>query len=299
MEWLLLSVIILVNISLWIYEINREPVLWEVVNNTSTASIENQKNNTNVTANKDAEIHEFIDTHTRRKQKHKQKSKQNILRFNFDPNRISEDSLRLLGVPARVAQTWCKYRNKGGVFYSKRDIRKIYGLEDTLAVQLEKWIYFTSSKKKNKRQQARISKPSQPHILINQAGTEEWQKLKGIGPYYSRKITGYRTQLGGFNRIEQVRETPGLPDSVYQKIKAFLIIKRNPRKININQTDYITLLKHPYIKKKQAGLIIKYRQQHGRFKSTDEILKIKALDSNFVKRILPYLSIHTNEADNI
>ena len=59
-------------------------------------------------------------------------------------------------------------------------------------------------------------------ILINNVGiykagdffastVEDWQKLRGVGPSFSKRIVKFRDRLGGFYSIEQVGETYGLP----------------------------------------------------------------------------------------
>ena len=50
--------------------------------------------------------------------------------FSFDPNRILVDSLLLLGFDKYVAERLDKYRQKGGVFYDRGDLKKIYGLSN-------------------------------------------------------------------------------------------------------------------------------------------------------------------------
>ena len=52
--------------------------------------------------------------------------------FLFNPNEISADSLMLLGFPKKVAERLINYRSKGGSFYIKKDVKKIYGLTDQL-----------------------------------------------------------------------------------------------------------------------------------------------------------------------
>lgn len=44
--------------------------------------------------------------------------------FNFNPNLISVDSLILLGVDKKITSRIHNYRNKGGVFYIKKDLKK-------------------------------------------------------------------------------------------------------------------------------------------------------------------------------
>jgi len=62
------------------------------------------------------------------------------------------------------------------------------------------------------------------------------------------------------------------------------------KKIPINTISAEALLLHPYIKKKQAYLIVNYRTNHGQYNQLEDLEKVKALTPDFIKRIAPYLS---------
>ena len=211
--------------------------------------------------------------------------------FQFDPNRISYDSLRMLGLSGYTANNWVKYRNSGGKFYDPSDVFKIYGIDSSLAKDLLSLIVLPASKKHSihKNQSSRNTS-----VNINLADQNEWQSIKVIGPYYSRKIIQYRKKLRGFSSIAQVRETPNLPDSVFLKIKPYLHLKQSPKPIDINEAGFIDLLKHPYFNTKQSKLITRYKKQHGPFNSMNDLHKIKGLDSEWIHKIRPYFYVKDN-----
>ena len=128
-------------------------------------------------------------------------------------------------------------------------------------------------------------------VDINKATVEEWQMLRGIGPYYSKKIVKFREALGGFVSVEQIGDTYNLPDSVFQKIKPYLQPSPILRKLNINTATIDELKMHPYIKWQDARVIVNYRKQHGDYQSPKDIEKILAFDAAYVEKILPYLSV--------
>jgi competence ComEA-like helix-hairpin-helix protein len=135
-------------------------------------------------------------------------------------------------------------------------------------------------------------KPSKD-IDINTASPEDWQQLPGIGAVRAQKIVRYRDKLGGFARIGQVAETYGLPDSIYQMIRAGLRLETPVfRMINLNTATAGEIYAHPYFSPQQARLIIAYREQHGRFGSAAEIGRIQAFtDKDWLERVLPYLTV--------
>ena len=90
--------------------------------------------------------------------------------------------------------------------------------------------------------------------------------------------------------MDQLKETYGLPDSTFQKIKKSLVVQTPHRFIPINEVSYKDLAKHPYINRKTARAIINYRIQHGDFKLLADLQKIILLDSTSYQKIQAYIS---------
>jgi len=60
------------------------------------------------------------------------KRKPLITPTDFDPNTVSKEDLKKMKIPFVVINTLDKYRNKGGTFKRKEDVKKIYGLTDSV-----------------------------------------------------------------------------------------------------------------------------------------------------------------------
>ena len=56
-------------------------------------------------------------------------------------------------------------------------------------------------------------------VNINNAGVEELTGLNGIGKARAEDIIRYRTEHGGFQKIEEIMNIPGIKDALFQKIK--------------------------------------------------------------------------------
>lgn len=56
-------------------------------------------------------------------------------------------------------------------------------------------------------------------VNINTAGIEELTGLDGIGKARAEDIIRYRTEHGGFQKIEEIMSIPGIKDALFQKIK--------------------------------------------------------------------------------
>ena len=220
--------------------------------------------------------------------------------FYFDPNTATADEWKKLGVREKTIGTILKYRSKGGRFFKPEDLKRIYGLRPD---EVERLLPFVTIEKKEKVAQIVNSKTVETGLKnerkefaaavvdINGADTSEWKRLNGIGSGYAKRIVNFRNKLGGFVSVEQVAETYGLPDSVFQKIKSQL--KSNTsiiRKLSINNSTTEELKAHPYIGYSVANAIVQYRKEHGNFNSVTDLQKIGAIDEKLYRKISPYLT---------
>ena len=129
-------------------------------------------------------------------------------------------------------------------------------------------------------------------VDINAGDSAAFDALPGIGGSYSRRIINFRNRLGGFYKVEQIAETFGLPDSVFQKIKPLLKISGNDvKKLNVNTAKEEELKAHPYIRWQLAKVITEYKKQHGDFKTLQDLKKIMTIDEETYNKISPYLII--------
>ncbi len=222
--------------------------------------------------------------------------------FPFDPNTLSEDSLVLAGFPPRVARNVVRYRQAGGRFRDAASLRKIYGMSDSLFARLAPFIQIDSPPTADTRRQAQqkaMVAPAEtekaPSLIVdvNRASLEEWMQLKGIGRAYGSRILRFREALGGFASIEQVGETRGLPDSVFQQIRPMLAWSPILRKLDLNTADIRTLSAHPYITRMQARAIVAWRSQHGHYSNPEEVRRTGVFSEREIERLLPYLECST------
>jgi len=232
--------------------------------------------------------------------------------FNFNPNTASREALLSLGLPSKTVSTLLNYRSKGGQFFKKEDLLKIYTMEDSIYQRLSPFIKIPPRKKAKKapapkpapKEQytkkpvatKKVRKAAPPlEIDINLAEAEDWEKLYGIGPAYAGRILRFRDKLGGFATVDQLGETYGLPDSTFQMIKPYLKTSSPFRLLKINTASAGELKQHPYISFKQAAAIVNYRAKHGHFEKLEDLKKLHALKKYFLTRVAPYFDFSVEE----
>ncbi len=217
--------------------------------------------------------------------------------FYFDPNTISTEEWRKLGLKEKTIATINKFISKGGKFRQAEDIKKIWGLHEEEVKRLIPFVKiadnnFSGQFKKPETIKEYGQKRSIEKVDINLADSASLTQLPGIGPRLSVRIINFRDKLGGFYSIDQVGETFGLPDSVFQKIKTYLVLNnKNLRQININSAGIEEFKLHPYIRYNLGNLIMQYRQQHGSFTAVSDIKKIMMVKEDIYDKVLPYLSV--------
>ncbi len=201
----------------------------------------------------------------------------------FDPNIAPFEIMVAAGLPERVAHTMINYREKGGKFYKAEDLLKIYIMTDSIFRKVEPWVQIPPLKKMEAR-----DRPRDP-IDINQAEAEEWTFLPGIGQGYAKRICKFRESLGGFSTVNQVAETFGLPDTVFHRIQSLLTASPILEGIRINARSTEELAKHPYIRPKEARILVNYREQHGPYRNEQDIRKSMAIqDETRLSQLEPY-----------
>lgn len=207
-----------------------------------------------------------------------------VNRFNFDPNTVTQQQWKQLGVDDHYIRTISNYLAKGGRFRRKEDLQRIYGFPFLLYQQLAPYIYI--------RDTGISGRPVRKAVMIdiNMADSAAWEALPGIGPVLAARIVRFREKLGGFYSVAQVAETYGLPDSTFNKIQPSLRLhKVSLKKLDINHMDEKTLAEHPYIRYKLAKLIVLYRSNNGPFSQPEQLLGIPLVDDSIYRKIEHYI----------
>jgi competence ComEA-like helix-hairpin-helix protein len=206
--------------------------------------------------------------------------------FQFDPNQASDQDFSRLGFSGKQISVIRNFQSKGGIFHSKEDFFKIYGIAELQKTVLADYILIEDHPE-NVVKKNELAK--EDRIELNSADSVTLEKLPGIGEKLSKRIVKYRELLGGFYKIDQLGEVYGLSEETIQKIDGKLIIDTTKiRKIDLNFSDQKELSKHPYIRKELATKIIKFRTSHGSISNLSVLLDNVILNIDEYKRLRPY-----------
>lgn len=220
----------------------------------------------------------------------------------FDPNTADSVTLTAVGLRGWQARNIIRYRKAGGMFKSKESLRKIYGMTDSIYRQIEPWIIIDSAKWTNtaqanpedtiRRDTIRfVSHKKDTVIELNSADTTTLQFLRGIGPYYAKRIIDYRANLGGYFAPLQVLEIDGLhfsePDSLLRHLTANA---DSIQTIPVNRASVRRLMQHPYLSFTQASEIYDLRRRKVRLRCLEDLQTLPSLSENDLRRLKPYLN---------
>ncbi len=215
--------------------------------------------------------------------------------FVFDPNTVSFDQLLQLGFKEKTAKTFLKFRDKGFVFKEKKDLQKVYGISDIFFSQLEPYILIENKKvSENKTQvkdetatSAATKNTAKEKVELNSADSLTLIELNGIGPAFAKRILKYRSILGGYTNIQQLKEVYGFNDELYEKVKnVFKIDASLVKKIDLNKDEFKTINKHPYLSYELTKTIFDWRKKSV---ITTQSLKDIINDESVYNKLLPYL----------
>ena len=202
--------------------------------------------------------------------------------FKFNPNGLPDDKWKQLGLSEHQIKGIKNYEAKGGHYYTKADVQKMYTITPEDYSRLEPYINLPAGES--------YVKKGSIIIEINTADSAKLTQLKGIGPSFAARIVNYRKQLGGFVNKEQLKDVYGIDSAKYSELAKQITV--NPQKItriDINKATVDDLRRFPYLVFKQMNAIVEYRKQHGNYQSVNDLRDIALLNDEILRKIAPYL----------
>ncbi len=209
----------------------------------------------------------------------------------FDPNVYTQSDWMALGLSEKQAAIVVRLAKRG--FNSNADLKRIYVLPEPAFELLKDSTFYPNplSILSDQRKETPEDKKKY-HVSLNSGTEDDFLKVRGIGPYFAKRIVGYREKLGGYTYKEQLLELWKMDLIKYQEIEEFIVLNNEPiRKISINKATSEELSGHPYISFSIANSIVKMREQSGEYTDLKEIKRSKLIDEVTFVKIEPYLTL--------
>lgn len=229
-----------------------------------------------------------------------------VSRFPFDPNTADSTELLALGLAPWQVRSIYRYRAKGGVFRSREDFGRIYGLTRKQYRDLAPYVRigadyqpydyannhtpYTTTYRQTFDSAATHHYPTKlrqgEHIELNAADTTQLMKVPGIGRYYAKEIAFRRRYLGGFYSAQQLLEIADFPK---ETLAYFEVDPTKVHRLNVNKLSLNELKRHPYINYYQARDIVDYRRLRGPIHDIEELKLAKDFTNADFERLKHYI----------
>ena len=228
----------------------------------------------------------------------------------FDPNTADSSTLVHLGLKPWQASNMLKYRAKGGRYRKTEDLKRLYGMTDSMYLALLPYVVIDTLAIDRWRDSVRMAADSVPRYVshkrdtilnLRTADTTELKMIKGIGSYRAKQIIRYRERLGGFVSVEQLREVkalqPLLKDSLSTDslLSHFFLDSVRVVPLKVNSMRVERLQRHPYLSFEQARAIYELRRKKIHLKHLDQLRTLDCLTEQDIQRLRPYLSFEQKQ----
>ncbi len=226
------------------------------------------------------------DGNYRKDEPEKKDRKLKIVYKKFDPNHYKKSDWERIGFSEKQSQVILNFKKQINGFKSKEDIKNCYVINARKYKEMEPFLQFDSV---IIEEVLNSEKPIHT-VELNGADKSTLETVNGIGSFYANKIIEFRNQLGGYYKIDQIKEVYGMTDENFKRIENQIKVDSSLiKKINVSTSDFNQLKNHPYLNWKQSQFIVGLPDK----KITDKFWDILMLQEAFtefdIKRLKPYL----------
>ena len=231
----------------------------------------------------------------------------------FDPNTVTYEELRTMGVDKRVARGIVKYRASGRTYAIPEDVAVVYGLSDSLYALLKPYIaigekytlkpYDTHSTGRATSSSAtRSFKPTQ--FDPNTLSAEGFYDLGCFTARQAEALVEYRERMGGFRSLLEFRDCYLIDSALYAQMEPYITLSEvasassapHGRTFRNIPFDPNTLTAEGFYElgcfsARQAQALVDYRTRRGGFRSELEWRDCYLIDSALWHQTKPYLRL--------
>jgi len=209
--------------------------------------------------------------------------------FEFNPNTISDSEWIALGFKDWQIKAINNYKNKGGNWKTKNDVKKIYGLDDNQFEELKPYILLPDENIEI-QDNSKIEKElpiSYFKFNPNTITKKQWKEL-GFKDWQIKIIFNYKSKGGSWKIKTDVKKIYGLSETDYNKLEPYILLPNNieknqnqntkqdfTAKVDINKASAKDFMKLKGIySEKYAAIIVKYRNSLGGFVNKEQLKEV-------------------------
>lgn len=206
--------------------------------------------------------------------------------FYFDPNNMTITRWEKLGLNNWQIEVIDNYIQKGGKFYSPKDLAKMYSISDEEYKILEPYIVIESNTKNEKK-----SDISPFAFDPNSISKKELEKMN-MRDNLINTILNYREKGGRFYSKEDFKKLYTITDEEFSILEPFIILEKDtlqidyiPKRfsdsllIDLNTADSLDLQQLIGIGPSFSKRIIKYRELLGGYCDKNQLLEVYGMDN--------------------
>lgn len=151
-------------------------------------------------------------------------------------------------------------------------------------------------------------------IDLNKATEVELDRLPGVGPTLARAILESRQREGPFRSLRDLRRVRGLGEKKISRLEPYTTLpesalgdgtaatdgdagrrlapaKTRPVRVNLNRASAAELETLPGIGPARARAIIRWREEHGRFRKVEDVLGVPGVGPATLERLRPLVRV--------
>lgn len=223
--------------------------------------------------------------------------------FPFNPNKVTGEQLDSLDISEQIKRNIISYRQAGGEFKNADDLRKIYGMTDSVYNAIKEYILIASKKTIIQLQKPDDSKELILDYFDPNAVTVAELKSLGFSEYQATNLAGYRSSGGKFRKPEDLLKIYGIDSAMFLNVKPFIVLDSTvelvekptavTQPVELNRADSSQLVSLPGVGSVYAKRILRYRDLLGGFYSPNQLLEVYNFPSETFSQIEAYVYTDT------
>lgn len=228
--------------------------------------------------------------------------------FSFDPNTVTAEKLDSFALPPNIKRNMLSYREAGGVFRKPEDVRKIYGMNDSIFSEIEDYVNITvTADKADINYKPQIESKERIYKVFNPNYVDRNDLLAmGFNSYQTGNLIRYRESGGKFLKPEDLLKIYGIDTALFYSVVQYIEISEENisdravrdlskiAKIEINMADSSGLVMLHGIGPVFASRILKYRNLLGGFHNKRQLLEVYGINNELFSDISDMIETDTS-----